>query len=72
MEKEHGPLCQSCEASGAGQRVIAELMGEQREQEARFAAAASQVGVFALLPNFARCSFFFELEPPRGLAVPDG
>lgn len=55
MEKEHGPLCQSCEASGAGQRVIAELMGEQREQEARFAAAASQVGVNLRFP------FSFEL-----------
>jgi hypothetical protein len=50
MEKEHGPLCQSCEASGAGQRVVAELMGEQREQEARFAAAASQVGVNLQFP----------------------
>lgn len=43
MELERGPLCASCAASRAGQRVVAELAAEQREQEARFAAAASEV-----------------------------
>ncbi|GAQ79724.1 DNA polymerase catalytic subunit [Klebsormidium nitens] len=75
MEAERGPLCASCGASGAGQRVVAELAAEQREQEALFAAAASEsVRCHSGTPfdpvldtNADSPAFFIRYEAPRAL-----